>query len=151
MAWGPVRYLFFHHNSNTLAILFCFHLDSNKVLTVKICIWCDSCAVMACAKFCCDLMANDWITARRNFHWIWIVSKKSLVKWALAYHIEAETKWPPFRRQRFQMHFIERKWTIFAYDFIKSVPNVPINILTAHPHCRDPQVPSCFVHPLTSC
>ena len=24
-------------------------------------------------------------------------------------HIEAETKWPPFRRQHFQVHFLERK------------------------------------------
>ena len=25
------------------------------------------------------------------------------------YHIEAETKWTPFRRRQFQVHFVERK------------------------------------------
>ena len=29
-------------------------------------------------------------------------------------HIEAETKWPPFSRRHFQMHFVERKWMNFA-------------------------------------
>ena len=29
-------------------------------------------------------------------------------------HIEAETKWPPFRRRHFQMHFVEWKCITFA-------------------------------------
>ena len=40
----------------------------------------NSCAVVACAKICCDLMANNRITARQMFHWIWILGKKLSVK-----------------------------------------------------------------------
>ena len=36
----------------------------------------DSWAVVACAKFCRDLMASYWITARWSFRWIWMASKK---------------------------------------------------------------------------
>ena len=32
-------------------------------------------------------------------------------------HIEAETKWPPFRRRCLQMHFLECKCMNFAKDF----------------------------------
>ena len=34
-------------------------------------------------------------------------------------HIEAQTKWPPFPRQHFQMHFLEWKCMNFHYDFIE--------------------------------
>ena len=65
---------FFHRNSNSMQIPFHSHLDSNNVIATKFCTWHDSCAVVACAKICCDLMA------RRSFHRIWIAGKKSLVK-----------------------------------------------------------------------
>ena len=58
------------------------HLNSNTVIATKFCTWHDSCAVVACAKICCDLMASDRIRARQSFHRIWIAGKKSLVKWA---------------------------------------------------------------------
>ena len=32
----------------------------------------------------------------------------------LAWHIEAELEWPPFRRRYFQMHFLEWKFMNFA-------------------------------------
>ena len=38
------------------------------------------CVVVACVKIGCDLMASNGITARRNFHRIWIVDQKTLVK-----------------------------------------------------------------------
>ena len=56
-------------------ILFCSHLSFNGIAT-KFCTCHGSCAVVACAKICCDLMDNNWITARGSFHRIWIVSKK---------------------------------------------------------------------------
>ena len=56
------------------------HLDSNTVIATKFCTWHDSCAVVACAKICCDLMASKGITARWGFHRIWIAGKKSLEK-----------------------------------------------------------------------
>ena len=43
-------------------------------------------------------------------------------------HIEAETKWPPFRGRRFQMHFLDQKKNVWISLMIslKFVPNVPI-------------------------
>ena len=35
--------------------------NSNKVITAKFCTWHNSCAVVSCAKFCSDLMANNRI------------------------------------------------------------------------------------------
>ena len=63
-----------------MEIWFLYHLDSNTVIATKFCTWHDSCAVVACAKICCDLMASNGIIARRSFHRIWITGKKSLVK-----------------------------------------------------------------------
>ena len=76
MPWSPFHLCFFFHcNSNSMDIPFCSCLFSNEVIIT-------SCAVMACAKICCDLMTSGWITARRNFHRIWIASKMPLVKWS---------------------------------------------------------------------
>ena len=77
---GPVSLRFFHHNSNSMEISFHFHLDSNTVIATKLCTWHDSCAVVACAKICCDLMASSRVMARRCFHRIWFAGKKPLVK-----------------------------------------------------------------------
>ena len=66
----------FPRNSNSMEILFHFHLDSNTMIDTKFCTWHDSCTVVACAKICCDLMASNGITARQNFHRIWIAGKK---------------------------------------------------------------------------
>ena len=60
-----------------MEILFHSHLDSNTVIATKFCTWHDSCAVMACAKICCDLMSGNGITARPSFYRIWIAGKKS--------------------------------------------------------------------------
>ena len=56
------------------------HLDFNTVITTNFCTWHDRCAVVACAKICCALMASKGITTRRNFHRNWIAGKKSLAK-----------------------------------------------------------------------
>ena len=66
---------FYHHNSNSMKILFYTHLNSINVITTNFCTCHDSCAVMACAKLCCYLMSSNWITARKSFHRISIVSK----------------------------------------------------------------------------
>ena len=60
------------------------HLESNRVIATTFCTWHDSCAVVACAKICRDLMARNGITGRRSFHRIWIVGKKTLVERAPA-------------------------------------------------------------------
>ena len=62
-----------------MEISICSHLDSNTVIAAKLCAWHDSCAVVACAKICWDLMPNNRITARQTFEFR---AKKILVKWA---------------------------------------------------------------------
>ena len=39
-------------------------------------------AVVPCAKYCSDHFISIWIGAKWNFHHIWIVMEKLLVKWA---------------------------------------------------------------------
>ena len=60
------------------------HLESNIVIATKFCTWYDSCAVVACAKICRDLVASNGIAAIRSFHRIWIAGKKTLEKRAPA-------------------------------------------------------------------
>ena len=68
-----------------MEISFHSHFESNRVIATKFCTWHDSCAVVACAKICRDLMASNGTTARRSFHRIWITGKKPLVKRAPEY------------------------------------------------------------------
>ena len=49
-----------------------------------------------------------------------IKSSKIIYKWIYPksiWHIEADTKWPPFRKRRFHMRFLEWKCRNFAQDF----------------------------------
>ena len=62
-----IRWIFFHSN-----------LNYNTVIATKLCTWYDSCAGVACAKFCCDLMAIHGITVRLTFHRLGIEGKISL-------------------------------------------------------------------------
>ena len=50
---------------------------------------------------------------------------------AITQHIEAETKWPPFRRRHFQMHFFNENVRISINISSKFVPKVPINKIPA--------------------
>ena len=67
--------LFFHGNSNSIEISFHSHLDSDTVIATKFSTCHDSCAVLACAKNYCNLMASNGSTARRIFHRISIAGK----------------------------------------------------------------------------
>ena len=79
---GPISLTIFHHNSNVMKISFFSHPNTNKVIATIFGTWHDSWAVVACAKFCCDVIISNWIDrAKWNFHHIWIVMEKSLVKW----------------------------------------------------------------------
>ena len=77
---SPFHKRVFHRNSNSMEISFLSHLDSNAVIATTFCTWHDSCAAVACAKSCCDLMASNEIMARQRFHWIGIAGKIKLVK-----------------------------------------------------------------------
>ena len=73
---GPVSLTFFQSQ---------FKFDGSfvslsPVIARKFCTWHDSCAVVACAKICCDLVASNGIMARLSFHRIWIADKNPLVK-----------------------------------------------------------------------
>ena len=47
------------------------------------------------------------------------------------YHIEAETKWTPFRRRYFQVHFLNENVWIPIKISLKFVPKGPINNITS--------------------
>ena len=64
-----------------MEISFCSHPNTKKVIATIFGTWHDSWAVVACAKFCRDIIISNWIRAKWNFHRIWIVMEKSLVKW----------------------------------------------------------------------
>ena len=64
-----------------MEISFCSHPNNNIVIATIFGTWHDSWAVVACAKFCRDMITSNWIKAKWNFHRIWIVMEKSLVKW----------------------------------------------------------------------
>ena len=64
-----------------MEISFCSHPNNDIVIATIFGTWHDSWAVMACAKFCRDMITSNWIKAKWNFHRIWIVMEKSLVKW----------------------------------------------------------------------
>ena len=50
--------------------------------------------------------------------------------WSLE-HIGPETKWPPFCRGHFHMHFLQWKWLNFNYIFAEVCPQGPINNISA--------------------
>ena len=111
-AQGPVPLMVFHHNSNSMEILFHSNLDSNIVIATKLCTWHDSCAVMACAKICCHLMASNGIMARRSFHRICISGKKLLVIRPSAL---------PLKVQRFLTKFPILRWGwIWVHQTLKN-------------------------------
>ena len=64
-----------------MEISFGSHPSTNKVIATKFGTWHDSWAVVACAKFCCDMINCNWIRAKWIFHRIWIMMENSLVKW----------------------------------------------------------------------
>ena len=78
MESSGTRLTIFHHNSNVMEISFCSRPKPNEVIATRFCTWRDSCAVVACAKFCCDMIISNWITAKCICHRIWIVMEISL-------------------------------------------------------------------------
>ena len=52
-----------------------------EVITMKFCIWHDSCAVVTCAKFYSDMALYNRFSLRLIFHQIWNTMEKSFAKW----------------------------------------------------------------------
>ena len=61
-------------------LAFCSHLNSNRVIATKFCVWHDSYAVVACTKICYDQIACYWITAKGIFPSNLNCEENSLVK-----------------------------------------------------------------------
>ena len=126
---APFHGRLFHRNLNSMEISFRSHFDT--VIVTKFCTCHDSYAVVSCARICCDLMASNGITERRNFHWIWIVGKKSLVKRAPV----------PVNDSRFP--------TPSCWSGRRSVPS-PL-VARRCPCCRAPDLRSSSRAPRSSC
>ena len=73
-------------------ISFCSHPSTNKMIAPKFGTWHDSWAVVACAKFCCNMITSNWIRAKWIFHRIWIVMEKSWGKWVPRFLSLAQSK-----------------------------------------------------------
>ena len=80
--WDPFHQRFFHHNSNSMEISFSFNSITGDHIAKKFGTCHDSPAVVPCAKYCSDHYIIIWMRAKWNFHHIWIVMEKLLVKWA---------------------------------------------------------------------
>ena len=98
-----------------MEISFSSNSITNNHIAKKFGICHDSPAVVPCAKFCSDHFISIWMGAKWNFHHIWIVMEKLLVKWSpVLWLIFPWRKWPPFRRRHFQIHFLE--WKVWYFD-----------------------------------
>ena len=73
--------IFSKHNSNSMKISFYAHPLCNAVIAMKFCTWHDSCAIVACAKFCNDTKPIYGVTLKPNCPRIWIMMENLLAKW----------------------------------------------------------------------
>ena len=64
---GPISQMIFIRNSNSMEILSRFHRSCCEVITIKFCTWDESCAVMARAKFCSDMIPYNEVTFEIDF------------------------------------------------------------------------------------
>ena len=73
----PISPMIFHRNSNFMEISFCSHPSCSEMIAMEFCTWQDSCAVMACAKFCSDVIPYNRVTLKQIFYRIWITIWKN--------------------------------------------------------------------------
>ena len=73
----------FKFNGNSCC---CNSFAGHKIAT-NFCKWHDSCAVLSCTTFCSNHCIRIEVRMKRNFHRIWIVMVKLLVKQALVHII----------------------------------------------------------------
>ena len=81
----------------------------------------DSPAVVSCAKYCSDHFFSIWMRAKWNFHHIWIVMEKLLVKWAPGSNNQSGTK-PNLVVKIMATNFGNRLW-----HFVHRLPNLVAN------------------------
>ena len=73
---------FFTPNSNSIKKYIHHNFILSHQITIKLCTCHDSCAVMACAKFCSDHFIRIWTRVEWYLHWIGILSGKSSIIWS---------------------------------------------------------------------
>ena len=61
-----------------IQISFCSHPNSIGVIATQFCTCHDSCAVVVCAKFCCNILASKWDYSKNSFPWNWNCGSKSV-------------------------------------------------------------------------
>ena len=69
---GPFHEWFFHWNSNLKENSFWSHPSCGEVIAMKFCTGHDSCAVLACAKFCSNIIPYNGVTFKifhQNLHY----------------------------------------------------------------------------------
>ena len=96
-------------------------------------------AVMTCIKVCSNIITSNGIAVKQILHQFFnqdgidvsesemVVRKPSIIHnglmdnrgttYTVSWLNEAETRWPPFSRRHFPMHFLEWKYINFDYDF----------------------------------
>ena len=58
-------------DSLTMALSFCSHLNSNKVIGTMVCIGHASSTLVAYGNFYCRIKVKNWITTNQIWHWVW--------------------------------------------------------------------------------
>ena len=59
---------FFHRNSDSMKISLCFGRSCSEVIVMKFCTWQDSCAVVAWATSCSDMITYNGVILELTFH-----------------------------------------------------------------------------------
>ena len=78
---GLLHLWFFHHTFNSIKISCCSHPNFHELIAMKFCTWHNSSAVMAYGKVCSSVIISNGVTMKLNFHQIWIIMEKLLVRW----------------------------------------------------------------------
>ena len=78
----PFHKCFSHLKSNSMKKSFCSHPSCSTVITMIFCALYDSCIVMACVKFCSNMIDYNGVIQKPIFHQIWITVEKPFVTWA---------------------------------------------------------------------
>ena len=108
--WGPFHERVFHCISNMMEIWFCSHRSCSQVMARNFCTWHDSYAVVACAKFCSDMIPYNGVTLKPIFHWIWIRSK--ICSWNRPQCSDDETWLKLTCNSRPNLKYLKRKFKI---------------------------------------
>ena len=61
----------FHRIPNSMVNAFCSHPSGSKIIVMKWCIWRESSRIVACGKFCSDMINRNGFTLKYIFHRIY--------------------------------------------------------------------------------